>query len=176
MNLIEELNLSKNSSIIDIGCGESRLIDSLIDKGFEDITALDISETSLKKLKSRIEIKRPNSVNYIVSDITNFTPHKKYKLWHDRAAFHFLTNQDDIEKYLQIAGEAIERDGYLIIGTFSKSGPDKCSGLEISKYSENDLSILFKNSFNKVKCFEVVHTTPWDSTQDFVYCLFKKKI
>lgn len=114
-------------------------------------------------------------VKFITSDITKFAPQEKYKLWHDRATFHFLTTVEDVSTYLEITNRAIAQDGYLIVSTFSKTGPEKCSGLPISQYSESDLKALFEKYFTNIKCFEDSHNTPWGTGQNFVYCGFKKR-
>jgi hypothetical protein len=114
-------------------------------------------------------------VEFIISDVTKFNSLKKYRLWHDRATFHFLTSLEAIEAYLEVANRSITDDGYLIVSTFSKTGPDKCSGLDISKYSDIELKTLFGKYFTNIKCFEDIHKTPWNSIQSFVYCGFKKK-
>lgn len=174
LELIAELNLEPTASIIDIGGGDSRLADHLLSKGFQDITILDISQIALEKAKERLKDKS-NLVKYIASDVTKFNPPQKYNLWHDRATFHFLTTQLEVDAYLNIANQGIADDGYLIISTFSKSGPEKCSGLPITQYSEVDLKTLFEKYFTNIRCFEDTHKTPWDSVQNFVYCGFKKR-
>ncbi len=174
LELIDELNLSKESSIIDIGGGDSRLVDHLLDRKFSDITVLDISNVSLEKLKSRLG-EKGNKVKYITSDVVNFIPTTQFNLWHDRAAFHFLTNLEQINQYLEIVNNALLPEGNLILSTFSKNGPEKCSGLAIHQYSESELKSLFAKYFNNTKCFEHTHVTPWGASQNFVYCGFKKK-
>jgi ubiquinone/menaquinone biosynthesis C-methylase UbiE len=174
LEMIDELNLQKDSNIIDIGGGDSRLVDHLLQRGFSNITILDISSEALEKAKVRLH-NSPKSVEFIASDVTQFQPNKKFKLWHDRATFHFLTQLEQVEKYLETAHEALEENGYLIISTFSKTGPEKCSGLSISQYSQDDLKSLFGRYFKNTKCFEATHTTPWNTTQNFVYCGFKKE-
>lgn len=171
LDLINELNLPKSASIIDVGGGDSRLADNLFSQNFYDVTVLDISEVSLKKLKERLGEK----VKYVVSDVTEFQPSRQYDLWHDRATFHFLTELTQINKYLRIANAAINPGANLIISTFSKQGPEKCSGLPVHQYSEADLKKLFEQYFTNTKCFEDTHITPWGKTQSFVYCGFKKK-
>jgi len=173
LEMINELKLSKDANIIDIGGGDSRLVDCLIDSSFSKIDLLDISSEPLAKAKIRLGGKS-NGVNFITSDITQFRPTKKYMLWHDRATFHFLTQIEQIESYLKIAHEALEVGGYLIVSTFSHSGPEKCSGLNISQYSQDELKALFGQYFANTKCFEDTHVTPWGSKQDFVYCGFRK--
>ena len=173
LELIDSFNLKANSKIIDIGGGNSRLTDHLIERGFRDITVLDISKQSLEKLQERLG-KNTQKIKTLEANVINFKPTESYKLWHDRAAFHFLTDPKQIEEYLHIAHEALQADGFLIVSTFSKTGPEKCSGLTISRYSDDELKQLFGRYFENVKCFEDTHTTPWGATQDFVYCAFKK--
>lgn len=173
IELIEELNLSASSTVIDIGGGESHLVDYFLKKNFSDINVLDISEVSLEKLQQRLgeDAKR---VNFIATDITLYRPDKKFDLWHDRATFHFLTEIEQVEKYLIIVSEALKMGGNLIISTFAPTGPEKCSGLTIKRYSDMDLKNLFGKYFQNTKCVEDTHLTPWGSKQDFVYCGFKK--
>lgn len=173
LELIDELQLAPNARVIDIGGGDSKLTDFLLNRGFSDISVLDISSVSLQKLKFRLG-KKANAVEFITSDVTTFIPMKKYDLWHDRATFHFLTSVEDMEAYLKVAFDALNPGGYLIISTFSKSGPEKCSGLEICQYSQDELKALFGKYFMNTKCLEDTHVTPWGSTQNFVYCGFKK--
>lgn len=174
LELIAELNLGPNDSIIDIGGGDSHLVDHLLDKGFKNLSVLDISSAALEKAKVRLG-EKAGLVKFIASDITKFKPMEKYRLWHDRATLHFLTNAGDVKTYLEIANRAISDGGYLIVSTFSKTGPEKCSGLPIIQYSDADLKSLFEKYFTNVRCFEDTHQTPWGTGQDFVYCGFKKR-
>ena len=174
LELITELKMSAEDAIIDIGAGDSHLGDHLLAKGFKHLTILDISTAALDKVRERLG-KHSNSVKFISSDITKFDPQEKYKLWHDRATFHFLTSAEDVTTYLEIANRAIAPGGYLIVSTFSKTGPEKCSGLPISQYSEGDLKTLFERYFTNIRCLEDTHKTPWGSNQNFVYCGFKKR-
>ncbi len=174
LTLIAELDLFAHDKIIDIGGGESRLVDHLIDAEFKNITILDISSVALEKLKTRLGEKAKN-LKFITSDIIQFVPQEKYKLWHDRATFHFLTTKEDIEAYLKIASTAISPDGFLIVSTFSKTGPEKCSGLSISQYSEAELKQQFEKYFTNIRCFETEHHTPTGRTQNFIYCGFKRR-
>ncbi len=99
----------------------------------------------------------------------------QFDFWHDRAAFHFLTTEDKIYKYVSIAEDAIKKDGYLILGTFSENGPTKCSGLEIKQYSEASMSARFEIAFDRIKCISENNTTPFNTIQNFLFCSFKKK-
>lgn len=172
LDFITNFQLPKSAPIIDIGGGDSKLVDFLLEEGYTDITVLDISAAALERAKARLGAKA-NMVQWIVSDITAFKPDKHYKVWHDRATFHFLTTSEQIQAYLNIAKDAI--DGYLAIGTFSENGPKKCSGLDIKKYSEFDLVTAFSKDFNKIKCIEENHTTPFNTIQNFTFCSFKKQ-
>ncbi|MBI2519951.1 MAG: class I SAM-dependent methyltransferase [Bdellovibrio sp.] len=173
LELIESFNLALDANIIDIGGGDSRLVDCLLERGLNHLSVLDISAISLKKLKERLGADA-SRITYIESDIVAFRPSKSYQLWHDRATFHFLTDLEQIEKYLSIAHDALAIGGHLIVSTFSKTGPEKCSGLSTAQYSEDDLKKLFGRFFKNIKCFEDTHQTPWGATQNFVYCGFKK--
>ncbi len=174
LELIAELELGFHDSIIDIGGGDSLLVDHLLAKGFENISILDISSAALERARARLS-ENSKFVKFIVSDITKFDPPEKYRLWHDRATFHFLSRGEDVSTYLEIANRAIAPGGYLIVSTFSKTGPEKCSGLPISQYSDTDLKALFEKYFTNIKCFEDTHETPWGTGQNFVYCGFKKR-
>ena len=173
LDFISELNIQKDAAIIDIGGGDSHLADNLLAAGFTDITVLDISEEAINKAKQRLG-KEAERVKWIVSDINEFVIDKKFDCWHDRAAFHFLTTEEQVEKYLSIAQEHISKDGRMIIGTFSTSGPEKCSGLPIKQYSEQSLSAVLKNWFKKIKCITTNHVTPFNTIQNFLFCSFKK--
>ncbi|MWB96648.1 methyltransferase domain-containing protein [Flavobacterium sp. GA093] len=172
LDFIHSLELNKNATIIDIGGGDSNLVDFLLNEGFENITVLDISEKALEKAKIRLG-EKAKKIKWIVSDITEFAPEETYDVWHDRATFHFLTDAFQIEKYLEITGKAV--NSHLIIGTFSENGPTKCSGLTIKQYSENTLEQQFIKSFNKIKCITENHITPFETSQNFVFCSFKKR-
>jgi ubiquinone/menaquinone biosynthesis C-methylase UbiE len=171
LNFINSFKLLKNASIIDIGGGDSKLVDFLIDNGYQNVTVLDISEKSLEKARKRLGTKA-KYITWIVSDITEFKPKNTYDVWHDRATFHFLTNTDQISKYLKIARNSVKR--FLTIGTFSDNGPQTCSGLSINQYSEEHLEKELANGFEKIKCITEDHTTPFQTTQNFLFCSFKR--
>jgi 2-polyprenyl-3-methyl-5-hydroxy-6-metoxy-1,4-benzoquinol methylase len=174
LKLINELKTSQESSIIDIGGGDSRLVDNLIEQNFFNISVLDISAASLEKVKVRLKEKSDN-INFIVSDILEFSLTNQFDFWHDRAAFHFLTDTNDIKNYIQLVSKAVKAEGHVIISTFAKNGPDKCSGLPISKYNVEELIALFSDKFKIINHLYETHQTPWSSSQNFVYCTFKKE-
>jgi hypothetical protein len=171
LNFIHSFGLNKKAKIIDIGGGDSKLIDFLLEEGFENITVLDISEKAIEKAQLRLGSKA-DKVNWIVSDITQFNPTTQYDIWHDRAAFHFLTSEVYINKYVEILRKSVSK--YIVIGTFSENGPQKCSGLEIKQYSQETLEKLFKNNFQVIECLTEDHTTPFDTKQNFIYCSLKR--
>ncbi|MEQ1552893.1 MAG: class I SAM-dependent methyltransferase [Ferruginibacter sp.] len=173
LDFIHSFGVDKTAKIIDIGGGDSTLVDNLLNEGFVNITVLDISKTALLKAKKRLGV-RAKTVQWIVSDVTNFEPTTTYDVWHDRATFHFLTTEEERAIYLKTAKNTVA--GYLTIGTFSEDGPDRCSGLEIKKYSKEKLSTEFKNSFDKIRCITENHITPFGTKQNFLFCSFKKQI
>ena len=127
----------------------------------------------LKKAKQRLG-ERARKVKWIVSDAVTFQPTEKYDFWHDRAAFHFLTQEQEIENYLNTIQRSINPSGILVIGTFSEQGPKKCSGIEIKQYSEVSMTDRLNKYFEKIKCITVDHKTPFDTIQNFVFCSFRK--
>ena len=165
--------LPLDANIIDIGGGDSHLVDVFIEKWYKNIYVLDISVNAIEKTQKRLGA-NADKVHWIVSDILDFKPSVKFDFWHDRAAFHFLTSEEHINKYVAIAEESINKGGYLILGTFSESGPDKCSGLEIRQYNAAGMSARFEKSFERIKCIEVQHATPFNTIQNFLFCSFKR--
>lgn len=175
LEFIHSFHLPKSARIIDIGGGDSKLVDFLLAEGFKNITVLDISESALERAKKRLGA-NAGKVQWIVSDITEFTPGETYDVWHDRAAFHFLTTEPQIKKYLSIAKQAVDDEGFVTIGTFSPDGPKKCSGLEIKQYSEDTLTEELQNGFKKIRCITEDHVTPFHTTQNFLFCSFKRSV
>jgi trans-aconitate methyltransferase len=171
LDYIRETHLGKSARIIDIGGGDSKLVDFLLEEGYENITVLDISEKALERVKKRLG-KNADKVSWIVSDITEFKPETKYDIWHDRATFHFLTTAEQVEKYIEITEKWVT--DFLIVGTFSENGPKKCSGLEIKQYSEMEMENQFSKNFKKLKCIAEDHITPFETSQNFTFCVFEK--
>jgi len=173
LNWIQELNLASNAAILDVGGGDSFLVDHLLELGYNNITVLDISEKAIARAKERLGTKA-QQVTWVVSDITLFTPEQHYEVWHDRAAFHFLSDPEDIKRYYQICVEATAKSAHVLIGTFSTDGPLKCSGIPINQYTEQSLSDVFKAHFDLQKSTREEHPTPFNTYQNFVFCAFKK--
>ncbi len=172
LDFIHALGLDKTANIIDIGGGDSKLVDFLLEEGFENITVLDISAKALERAQSRLG-EKAKKVKWVVSDITQFKPTEQYDLWHDRAAFHFLTEPEQISNYVKLTEKAVK--GNFILGTFSEQGPKKCSGLDITQYSEEKMETTFQNAFQKLECKTEDHTTPFGTNQNFVFCSFRKR-
>ncbi|HEY6063710.1 MAG TPA: class I SAM-dependent methyltransferase [Chitinophagaceae bacterium] len=173
LDFVRDLQIAKDTAIIDVGGGDSFFVDHLLDAGFTDVTVLDISEAAINRVKQRFG-PRAGLVNWIVSDITEFAPGRKYGFWHDRAVFHFLTTKEQINKYLAVANKSLPAFGKIVIGTFSETGPKTCSGLNIKQYSESTLTVLIKKWFDKIKCIHAEHITPFNTIQNFLFCSFKK--
>ena len=175
IEFLELFQLPVTANIIDVGGGDSHLVDALLDKGYQNIWVLDISANALEKAMQRLG-EKAKQVHWIVTDITEFVPPVQFDFWHDRAAFHFLTNEEAVNKYVAIAERGIKENGYLVLGTFSENGPTKCSGLEIQQYNEASMSARFEVAFNRIKCITENHTTPFNTIQNFLFCSFKKII
>ena len=170
LEYIQQLNIPLSAKIIDIGGGDSYLAEHLLEKGYTNITVLDISENAIYRAKQRLGAKA-NLIKWINTDIINFKPTTTYDLWHDRATFHFLTTPESIDKYLLIVKEAVK--GKIVIGTFSSEGPTSCSGLKITQYDEPNLIEKFKSiGFRKNNCKIEDHKTPSNSIQEFIFCAF----
>ncbi len=174
LNFIEEYKVPKNAKIIDVGGGDSFLVDHLLNLGFSDITVLDISARALDRAKLRLGDKG-KLVKWIVADASQFKPEVKYDFWHDRAAFHFLNTEAEIDAYLTSVHSGLSKNGILVIGTFSENGPEKCSGIPIKQYSENSINKRLSHFFNKIKCINIDHLTPFNTIQNFIFCSFKLK-
>lgn len=170
LDFINSFKLDKTAKIIDVGGGDSKLVDFLLDEGFEDITVLDISGKAIERAKARLG-EKAQKVKWVESDITEFEPKETYDVWHDRAAFHFLTEPEQIQTYVDLTRKAVT--GYLVLGTFSEDGPKKCSGLDIKQYNEDSMEVLFQH-FQKIECKTMDHTTPFGTKQHFIFCSFRK--
>ena len=169
LQLIKKHSILNSDKIIDIGCGKSFLADNLLELNYTNISLVDISSNALTEIKERLQNK---NVNFIETDILNFN--SKYDIWHDRAVFHFITDVEGIKKYISLCNKYINKGGVLILGTFAEDGPLKCSGLEIKRYSVDQISGLFKETFELVESFKILHKTPFDTEQSFTFCVLRK--
>lgn len=171
LDFIQSFGEDKSASIIDIGGGDSHLVDCLLKEGYSDITVLDISSKALERAKVRLG-EKSHLVSWIVSDITAFRPEKTFDIWHDRAVFHFLTDDEEIRNYVKLVGNSVA--GKMVIGTFSENGPLRCSALDVTQYSVDTLKNRFSKSFVALQCFNEDHVTPFDTIQNFSFCGFEK--
>lgn len=168
-------NLPPTANIIDIGAGDSHLVDVLLEKGYQNIWVLDISAKAIERTKERLG-EQAKKIHWINADVTECEfGDLQFDLWHDRAAFHFLTNEEKIYKYVAAAEDSIKKGGYLVLGTFSEQGPKKCSGLEVKQYSETSMSARFEVGFERIKCIHEDHVTPSNTIQNFLFCSFRRK-
>jgi ubiquinone/menaquinone biosynthesis C-methylase UbiE len=174
LRFIEEYRLPLNAKIIDVGGGDSFLVEYLLERGYADVTVLDISEAALQRAQKRLGDKA-RRVTWIVADAARFEPSEQYDFWHDRAALHFLTDDEDIARYVATVQRHLRpSSGVVVIGAFSEQGPKKCSGIEIKQYSEDSMSALFRENFEKLRCEYIDHITPSGGVQNFVFCSFRK--
>ena len=171
IELIKKFSTTDSDMIIDIGCGKSFLADNLLKLNYKNITLVDISLNALNEVKERLNNK---SLNFIETDVLNLKLERTFDIWHDRAVFHFVTNKKSVEKYISLCNEYIGEGGKLIIGTFAEDGPLKCSGLEIKRYSVENLKELFKENFEFIEGFKKLHSTPFGTQQSFTFCVFRK--
>lgn len=174
MLFLELFDLPLDANIIDIGGGDSHFVDALLEKGYCNIWVLDISAAAIERAKKRLG-EKAKQIHWVVSDVTEFEPPVQFDFWHDRAAFHFLTTDEAVYKYVAIAENGIRPNGILILGTFSENGPKKCSGLDIRQYNEASMSARFEVEFDRIKCITEDHTTPFNTVQNFLFCSFIKK-
>ena len=174
INFFIENAIPKDAKVIDVGGGDSYLIDNLLELEYTNLFLLDISENAIERIKNRLGA-NAEKVTFIVSDILDFQPKTTFDVWHDRASFHFLTSEKDIDNYQKLVSNSVAESGFLFLGTFSENGPLKCSGLEITQYSEAKFERIFGADFTKLNCFAENHPTPFDTIQNFIFCAFKKK-
>ena len=173
LELIDLAQPAPESSIIDIGGGASRLVDSLLARGFTRVTVLDISQAALDAAKARLG-DRAGEVEWVAADVTKWHPAHSFDVWHDRAAFHFLTDPADRSAYVARLRQAVRPGGHVIIGTFAIDGPEKCSGLPVNRYDAASLAGELGEGFELVESIRQDHVTPWNSTQHFQFCIFRR--
>lgn len=160
-----------DSAIIDIGGGASRLVDALLDSGYSNLTVLDLSEAALAASRERIGA-RAASVKWVAADVTTWRPTEQYDLWHDRAAFHFLNDENDRRAYVSCLKAALRVGGQAIIGTFALNGPERCSGLPVTRYDATSLAAVLGPRFRLLASRVEEHRTPWDASQIFQFSRF----
>jgi len=173
LELIALAGLSETASIIDIGGGASRLVDILVERNLGPITVLDVSAAALDAARKRLG-SRAAEVQWVAADITTWEPTQAYDLWHDRAAFHFLTDPADQSAYVERLKKTVKRGGHVVIGTFALDGPEKCSGLPIVRHDAASLSKILGTDFKLIDARRHDHVTPWGAVQKFQFSTFRR--
>jgi SAM-dependent methyltransferase len=173
IDLFRLVGAEASSAIIDIGGGASRLVDHLLAQGFRKLTVLDLSQAALAAASARLGDER-GQVKWIASDVTRWEPDETYDIWHDRAAFHFLTDKADQVAYVQRLRRALRPGGHAIIATFALDGPEKCSGLPVARHSAESLGAALGPDFVLVDNRRHEHETPWHSVQRFEFGVFRR--
>ncbi|HEY2019502.1 MAG TPA: class I SAM-dependent methyltransferase [Bryobacteraceae bacterium] len=168
--LIERAAPTRSAAVIDVGGGESTLVDDLVQRGFQNVTVLDISPTALEVARKRLG-QAAAQVHWIPADVTRVSlPAHCFDVWHDRAVFHFLTTAEDRTAYVRNVLHAMRPGGFVIVSTFGPEGPARCSGLEVVRYGAGELHGEFGAAFRLVESATEQHSTPWGAVQQFVYC------
>lgn len=173
LSLIRQAGLGPDASIVDIGGGASRLVDALLEAGQSHVTVLDLSAAALETSRQRL----PGAENaqWVVSDVRDWKPGRQYDLWHDRAAFHFLTTPEDQSAYVAVLKSALRVGGVAVIGTFAPDGPEKCSGLPVARHDAASLQKVLGTGFDLLDTRRHEHRTPWGSVQRFQFSTFRKR-
>jgi len=171
--MIANAGIDLDAPIIDVGGGASVLVDRLLDLAYRDLTVLDISQAALQQDRQRLG-RRASRVDWIVADITEYTPGRTFDLWHDRATFHFLTDSDDQEKYVRRLNEALDPGGQVIIAAFALDGPRQCSGLDIVRYDGASLGEALGPDFRLEEQVLETHITPLGREQRFDFYRFRR--
>jgi SAM-dependent methyltransferase len=173
LDLLDAAGLTQNDAVIDIGGGASRLVDALVARGQAHVSVLDLSAAALDVARTRLG--DAASVDWIVSDVLAWQPSRRYRFWHDRAAFHFLTDPADQADYVDVLGRALEPGGTATIGTFAPDGPEKCSGLPVARHDAESLSRILGDGFALIDQRRHAHATPWGSVQNFQFSTFRQR-
>lgn len=174
LEMIRAASPDRAAAIIDIGGGASRLVDALLQDGYRNLAVLDLSANALDVAKKRIGA-TASTVDWIVADATTWRPAKTWDVWHDRAAFHFLTDPRDRAAYVERLRSAVAPGGHVIIATFAPDGPEKCSGLPVQRHDSASLSAELGPEFELVETRSETHHTPWHSTQAFQFSRFRRR-
>ncbi len=175
MGFIEQCAMGPQAQIIDVGAGACNLADDLLERGYENLTILDVSHRALEKTRQRLG-PRASQITWLVDDVTTADlPAARYDVWHDRAVFHFLTDEQARQRYVRNVLHAVKPGGHVIVATFGLQGPEKCSGLEVKRYDPNGLHGEFGAPFTKVDSATEKHRTPWGSEQEFIYCYCRRE-
>jgi SAM-dependent methyltransferase len=175
LTFIDQAKLAPDAPVIDVGGGASTLVDDLLARGYRDITVLDLSAAAIAQAQARLG-EHADRVTWIVGDVTRVElPEQRYEFWHDRAVFHFLTEQEARDRYVSRVRHALKPGGHIVVATFGPDGPERCSGLPVARYSPEGIHEQFGNQFAKIGSDGELHHTPWGSEQEFVYCYCRLK-
>jgi ubiquinone/menaquinone biosynthesis C-methylase UbiE len=175
LELIDLARPAPGSAIVDIGGGASRLVDALIDRGFVNVTVLDLSEAALEATRTRLGDKATRA-RWIAADVTKWCPTRLFDIWHDRAAFHFLTTAADQAAYVERLEKVVKPGGHVIIGTFAMNGPERCSGLPVVRHDATSLGNALGSDFELVQTRRHDHATPWAAIQHFQFSVFRRLV
>lgn len=170
LKLIQRATDDRHATIIDVGGGESTLVDDLIHEGYDRVSVLDISQKAIDVARERLG-EAGASVAWYCADVTSATLQEAYfDVWHDRAVFHFLTREEDRARYVEQVMRSVKHGGHVIVSTFGPEGPEKCSGLDVMRYDAGGLHDQFGRSFQLIESSTEIHNTPFGTTQQFLYC------
>ncbi|MEO5981020.1 MAG: class I SAM-dependent methyltransferase [Pedococcus sp.] len=172
LGLVDSTAVGREEPIIDVGAGWSTLVDHLLERGYRDLTAIDLSATALRTVRDRLGADG-DDVTLTVADVLDFRPGRQFSLWHDRAVFHFLTEEDERQDYLASVERCLAPGGWLVVATFGPDGPTTCSGLPIVRYTHTELAAEFPG-YEVVATSGEDHVTPWGSTQQFTAVLLRR--
>jgi 2-polyprenyl-3-methyl-5-hydroxy-6-metoxy-1,4-benzoquinol methylase len=174
LDLIAATGIRSDANIIDVGGGASRLVDRLLERGFQRVAILDLSANALEGVKKRLG-RRAEGIDWIATDVTSWEPSSTYDLWHDRATFHFLTEAADRDAYVVRLKKAVRAGGHVIIATFASDGPERCSGLPIMRYEPETIAAALGPEFDLVESRRDDHITPGGNTQHFQFSRFLRR-
>jgi ubiquinone/menaquinone biosynthesis C-methylase UbiE len=176
LQVIDELGVDPGEAVVDVGAGESALVDALLARGHRRLTILDVAHGSLERARTRLQtVPGASSVDWVVHDVLTWTPPVAFGLWHDRAVFHFLTEPDDRRAYVDVATRAVAPGGFLVVATFGADGPERCSGLPVQRYDTEALAAQFAPEFLPVTSRAQSHRTPWGAVQPFTWLATRRR-
>jgi len=171
LDLIDRTGAPKSARILDVGGGDSLLVDELVSRGYSDITVVDLSRAALDRARARLGTAASARVTWVEGDILDVTlPGRAYDVWHDRAVFHFLTAAEERAAYIARVEQSVSPGGHVIVATFSEDGPTRCSGLPVVRYSAEKLHGTFGSDFHLLASEKEIHHTPTGVEQRFTYC------
>lgn len=172
--ILDESGVDPFKSVVDIGAGASRLVDELLQRGFRDLTVVDISSTALELTRARVG-PGGHGVRWVVCDVLNWAPDRTFDVWHDRAVFHFLTAREQIQRYLEVVNGVVDPGGMVVIGTFAHDGPTHCSGLPVSRYRAEELTEVFGSRYERMAAWREEHRTPGGALQPFTWVAMRHR-